>query len=241
LTLALYAVIATGTPPSGSHPNARTLVADADAILNPSGIVRSRIRLEVDRQNEPTVIYSLEVLRQGSDLMRVNFLSPARMRGQALLRRGESQWLYFPSMQRTLKVPRRQSLAGSDFSYGDILNINLVSEYEADYLGSEKDGQGRQICHLRLKAKNLEATYDEIQYWVRCRDATPLRREYFTKSGQKLKILQYAGHDNHGMPLQWTMYSVLNPANATRIVIENISAATGVSEDVFSLSGLRQE
>lgn len=222
-------------------PDASAIVARADTILNPRGITRTRMTLEVERPNEQTLHYGMEVLRLGSELMRLTFLAPERMRGQVLLRRGESQWLYFPTLQRTLKVPRRQSLAGSEFSYGDILNINLVAEYRAELSAAETgDPDTATTYYLILRAKTPEALYEEIHYLIRKSDFAPLKREYFTKSGHKLKTLRLTNHDSMTLPRQWEMSSVLNSTARTRLIIEHIEPANDVDEEAFSLAALRQ-
>nr|VFK25648.1 MAG: outer membrane lipoprotein-sorting protein [Candidatus Kentron sp. MB]VFK29628.1 MAG: outer membrane lipoprotein-sorting protein [Candidatus Kentron sp. MB]VFK74843.1 MAG: outer membrane lipoprotein-sorting protein [Candidatus Kentron sp. MB] len=216
------------------------IVQRADAILNPVGTHRSLNRLLILRDQDARREYKMRTLRRGNARMLVTFLEPRRMHGQILLRKGENQWLYFPKLKRTLKVPRRQALAGSDFSYGDILNIDLTADYSAA-LTDESVFQGQPAYVLKLTATRPEATYDSISYEVRQSDHAPLRRAFFTKSGKKLKTLEFRDHDEALLPRLWIMKSALWKDSETHLIVESMDTVANVPDSAFSLQALRRQ
>nr|VFJ46054.1 MAG: outer membrane lipoprotein-sorting protein [Candidatus Kentron sp. DK] len=221
-------------PPTGDR-----IVQRADAILNPVGTYRSLNRLLILRDQDAQREYRMQTLRRGSARMLVTFLEPRRMHGQVLLRKGENQWLYFPKLKRTLKVPRRQALAGSDFSYGDILNIDLAADYSAALIG-ETVFQGQSAYVVKLTATRPEATYDNISYEVRQSDYASLRRAFFTKSGKKLKTLAFRDHDEALLPRLWIMKSALQKDSETHLIVKSMDTAASVPDSAFSLQALRR-
>src|SRR4029453_12922784 len=86
-------------------------------------------------------------------------------------------------------VGAKQNFGGGDFSNADIFRLSLVLDYTPTLAGEE--GMEGQPCYrLELKAKDRSVAYDRVVYWVR-RDGTfcPVRAEYYTIAGKKLKWL----------------------------------------------------
>jgi outer membrane lipoprotein-sorting protein len=110
-------------------------------------------------------------------------------RGTAYLRSGDNTWLYLPSAEKVVRVGARQNFGGGDFSNADIFRLSLIKDYDPTLAGEETMG-GQPSYRLDLKAKDRSIAYDRVVYWVRSDGSFyPVRADYYTLAGKKLKSL----------------------------------------------------
>ncbi len=127
-----------------------------------------------------------------------------------MLRVKDSMWLYRPKINKIIRISGRSNAVGSDFSNTDILFVRLDRDYNAR-LVDVVDYNGEEAYKLELLAKSEEVTYAKIMYWIRVRDYLPLKRDFYTISGHKLKTLKLEVKSNvfEGNPDTLTMSNVL--------------------------------
>lgn len=237
--LILFAgMLAFSTVASGS-PNVRSILQKADILLNRPGGYEYLTRLEVFGNNRINSAYLMNTIRKGSDRMLIVFKEPLRIKDQAILKNKKDQWIYFPKIKRTLKISSDQQLVGSDFSYGDILSLNLEEEYHAETVDENRIERDTPCYYVKLTAKHETSLYNRVDYLIRKTDFAPLRRDYYTKSGQLLKTLVFSQHDTDLMPRVWEMTSRLTPGNRTMMFIDKITRNDNLSDALFSLSSLK--
>lgn len=170
--------------------DATTIVKKADEILYGKSAYM-KVGIEIYRSGKMKNSMVLEGYMKGSDNMLLYYLEPLRSKNDALLKLGIDMWIFFSKQKQFLNIGSRQSLGGSEFSYGDILNINLSSDYDATLADDTSNVSGYQCYRLNLLAKKENVTYSKIVYFIRKSDNGPVKREFFTKSGQKMKELVF--------------------------------------------------
>lgn len=225
-----------------SEFDAHQIVSRADKIINKPGGYEYLIEMEVIKKERAEAAYTMKsFFVEGKNRMLLLFVNPPRMRDQAILRNQEDQWIYFPALKRTMKISSRQQLVGSDFSYGDILNLNLVDDYDARIVSENAEEQGYPCYQIELTAKKPTALYDKVNYLIRKSDDAPMKREFYTKSGKELKELTFLDHDTEGMPRHWKMSSLLMPGNETLMVIKKMNKRPDLSDSFFTLEALHRK
>jgi outer membrane lipoprotein-sorting protein len=167
--------------------SAGEILKAVDDILN---IDNSEIEMDmhVFRNNKLRKTYRLNLKYRNWGYMKTETMFPPRDKGQQMLQAGGNLWLYFPKINKTMRVSERNSFSTSDFSNTDLLNGNLSDEYNPTLLGIE-DYNGEPTYKLECIAKSEESTYAKIIYWIRKKDLAPLRRDYYTISEHLLKQL----------------------------------------------------
>ena len=135
-----------------------------------------------DKHGVNTMNY--EVSSRGFDLF-ADSLAPPKYKGYKLLMLNGNMWFYKPGLSKPVPISQRQKLNGNA-AYGDIASTNYADDYDATILADEAvDGED---CYLfDLKAKDRQATYDRIKYWISKGRGVGVKAEYFTVSGKLFK------------------------------------------------------
>ncbi|MCM2254496.1 MAG: outer membrane lipoprotein-sorting protein [Vicinamibacteria bacterium] len=234
-TFALCALLA-------ATPDATEILRRADtAILNEQAIYT--LRMTVVRPGKADRLVEMKGWRMGDLRGLVRYTAPAKERGTAYLRNGDSTYLFLPAAEKVVRVGPKQNFGGGDFSNGDIFRLSLVSDYVPTLVGEEAlDGQ--RAYKLELKAKDRKVAYDRVTYWVRA-DGTffPLRAEYYTLSGRKLKWLTVRDVKKLGRrerPVTMVMENALEPGATTTLVFLTIEDDPKLDERMFTPAALER-
>jgi outer membrane lipoprotein-sorting protein len=189
-------LIAAGT---ACAQTATEIVAATDKVRNPHEPFRSTITFTQyisgrEREHNTLVVFSKEdpATRQFRNL--VQYVEPARDAGKRVLLDGRSLWFFDPASKTSVRISPQQRLIGQA-AVGDVLTVNLVVDYDASLLGTEKITDAarteRQCWHLDLKAANDRAVYNRIEYWVEQDSFYPIKGKLYSDSGRLLKIVYF--------------------------------------------------
>jgi len=186
--LASTLLVAVAAPALALPPDALTILRRADrAVLGETAAYT--LRMTVVRPRKPERVVEMKGWKKGDGQGLVRYTAPAKERGTAYLRSGDSTWLYLPSAEKVVRVGAKQNFGGGDFSNADIFRLSLVKDYDPTLVGEEVV-EGQPCYKLELKAKDRSIAYDRVVYWVRA-DGTfyPVKADYYTLSGKNLKSL----------------------------------------------------
>jgi hypothetical protein len=223
-------------------PPARTIVERADrAVLGESAAYTLRMR--VTRPGKPERVVEMSGWKLGDERGLVRYTRPPKERGTAYLRTGDNTYLFLPAAEKVVRVGAKQNFGGGDFSNADIFRLSLIRDYEPTLVG-EESAEGAACYKLELKAKDRSVAYDRVVYWVRSDGSFfPVRAEYYTISGKKLKWLTLAEVARLGgreRPSSLTMRSALEPGAMTELRFLAIDDAARIDERIFTPSALER-
>jgi outer membrane lipoprotein-sorting protein len=212
-----------------------------EVVLGEQAVYTLRMTIVRPGKSERTI--EMKGWKKGGARGRVRYTAPLKERGTGYLRDGSNTWLYLPSAEKVVRVGDKQNFGGSDFSNADIFRLSLVDDYDPTLAGEETiDGQP---CYkLELKAKDRSVAYDRVVYWVR-HDATysPVRAEYYTISGKKLKWLTFsevAKRGGHERPTRLLMENALEPGARTTLDFLTIDDGAKLDERLFTPAALER-
>ncbi len=201
------------------------------------------LEMSVARPGRPSRLVQMKGWKKGDGKGLVRYTAPPKERGTAYLRDEENTWLYIPAGEKVVRVGAKQNFGGGDFSNADIFRLSLVKDYDARLAGEETvDGLS---CHkLELSAKDRKVAYDRVVLWVRT-DGTffPVRAEYYTISGKRLKWLRLGEPKRLGSrvrPTELTMENALEPGAATRLRFLSIDDSPRLDDRLFTPSALER-
>jgi outer membrane lipoprotein-sorting protein len=223
-------------------PDAATILHNADqAILGEQ--TAYTLQMTVQRAGKPDRVVEMKGWKKGDDLGLVRYTAPAKERGTAYLRNAGSTWLFLPSAEKVVRVGARQNFGGGDFSNGDIFRLSLVRDY-VPTLAGEEEQDGQRCYKLDLKAKDRAVAYDRVLYWVRA-DGTfyPVRAEYFTISGKRLKWLsasRVARLGSRARPTVLRMENAVEQGAVTTLVFQTIDDAPHLDDRLFTPQALER-
>ncbi len=223
-------------------PSADEIVRRADrAVLGEAATYT--LRMTVGRPGKRDRVVEMKGWKKGDDRGLVRYQAPPKERGTAYLRNGDSTWLYLPSGEKVLRVGAKQNFGGGDFTNGDIFRLSLIQDYVPTLVGQED--QAGQPCHkLELRARNRSVAYDRVVYWVTA-DARsyPVRADYHTLSGKRLKSLQVskiAVLGGRERPTELRMQSALDEGSQTVLQFLAIQDDAVIDDRLFTPSSLER-
>ena len=157
--------------------------------------IRAEVVMTVCRRNATTRQYRLKIMTSGTDKAFVEIVEPQKFKGRQILRLGENLWVYFRErrVRRPIRVSGKQAFMGGDFTYHDMLRLNLVK----DYIPKIVDDLPDQYV-LELKGKDLGITYAALRLWVRKGDFQPIRLEFYSLDDKLMKSIFYQDYRDFG-------------------------------------------
>lgn len=228
---------------SAAAPDAIAIVRKADhAVLGDTASYS--LRMSVVRPGKTDRVVEMKGFKKGDDQGLVRYTAPPKERGTAYLRSGDNTWLFLPAAAKVVRVGAKQNFGGGDFSNGDIFRLSLIKDYDPTLLGEE--AMNGEACYkLELKAKNRSVAYDRVLYWVRT-DGTffPVRAEYYTLSGKRLKWLTLSAVAKLGgrmRPTALTMENALGAGAKTELRFLAIRDDAKLDDRLFTPSALEKE
>ncbi|NPV13973.1 outer membrane lipoprotein-sorting protein [candidate division WOR-3 bacterium] len=176
----------------------------------------------------------------------VEYLAPEREKGTKMLKLGRDLWIYTPESDRTIRISGhmlRQSVAGSDLSYEDMMEEpRLRPIYRAVTTGSDSI-DSRPVWVLELNARSPDVAYPKRKIWVDRERLIVLKEERFSKSGKPLKraeVLETKWIDSRWVATRVVFRDLLKTGAGTEFVIEEIQQDISIPPALFSKASLRR-
>ncbi len=183
---------------------------------------------------------------RGKDDAFTEYLYPPREKGTKMLKLGEQLWIYSSTADRVLKIAGhmlRQSVMGSDLSYEDFMENDLLSgNYQAKIVGQENMGDAR-CWVLQLTARKKDMAYHSRKIWVDQKRFIVLRGSRYAKSGKLLKTTEVAKVfkiDGRWYPEEIIFKDVLKKGKGTEVVINSVKFNKKIPQYLFSKASLRR-
>lgn len=204
---ALIIMLIAALPPAtnaNSVPDAHTIVMRSDQVRNPPGSYRMSIDITDYQQGRVSdemrvTVYSKPEESSGLYRTLVDIEAPRKDRGKLILRNAQDLWFYDPAAKSSVRISPQQRLLGQ-VSNGDVMSSNFAKDYQSQLLGIEsiRDASKTQReCYLlALESTNDRVTYPKIRYWVSTDHFYPIKGEFFSHSGQRLKVAYYRAFES---------------------------------------------
>ncbi len=182
-------------------------------------------------------------LGEKQSLVRVT--APQKDRGNGTLMDGNKMWSFSPKVNRVIKVPSsmmNQSWMGSDFSNKDISRSDeIVEEFDHSILG-ESEVDGHTVHEIQMIPHE-----DAAVVWGRevleIRDDNVLTAQrFYDQDGElvkTLRTLEIAEMGGRSIATIQRMEKVDEPEEWTEIRVDSVEFDVELSDNVFTLSNLR--
>jgi outer membrane lipoprotein-sorting protein len=183
----------------------------------------------------------------------VRITSPAKERGKAFLKVGNTFKVYIPTVRenKPMTIPPSlmlQPWMGSDFSNDDLVHQSSEEDdYEHKVVGVETDGDGVELVILRLDPKpDAPVVWGKILIWVRAEDYLPVKEVYYDEDGLAIREMNLSGIKEMGgrtLPTVWEMKSLEEDKLGRRTVIELVKIEFDIEIDpsIFSNKNLTRK
>lgn len=217
-----------------SPQEVKSLIQRADKNMFPSQYEAYVLMMDY-KLNNKTTEELLHVYRKEDKMLAV-FLSPPIQKGQAFIRNGDDMWSFLPTSKKVIRIGAKDKSMGGEASNGDILRVDLAEDYTGTYLGDEII-EGKLCYKLELKAKNRSISYDRIVYWINKQKEIPVKREYYTFSGKKIKTSYFQNLQSINgseIPCLVIFQNEINRQYKTEMVIQDLNSNVQLNDSMFT-------
>ncbi len=224
-------------PAFAAEPTVDELLKKYDSIMGPTAY-EAETTMTATREDGSVRSYEMKFLKKDNDKFRLWFGNPSSVKGQEMLRNGESMWIYLPNLKRATRIASRDNFQGGDFNNADVLRVN----YQADYTGTLEKSDADATYLLVLKAKNPDTSYDSIRLYLRKSDLQPMKGQYFGTSGQMIRSAEFTDHrefdKGYVRPGKVVMKNELVKARKSEMVMKSLKLNVEVPAQRFTQSDL---
>lgn len=188
---------------------------------------------------------SMRAWTEGEKKSLVRVTEPRKDRGNGTLMDDNNMWTFSPKVNRVIKVPSSmmsQSWMGSDFSNKDISRADdIVEQYDHSLLG-ESAADGHTVYEVQA-VPHEEAAVVWGKEILKIRDDHVLvEHGFYDQDGELVKTLTSLDIGEMGgrtVALQQRMSKVETPGEWTEVRIGAVDYDVELSDNVFTLSNLR--
>ncbi|WP_144392899.1 outer membrane lipoprotein-sorting protein [Pleionea sediminis] len=122
-----------------------------------------------------------------NDKSLVEFISPERVKGRALLKEGKDMWLHIPNTRRVIRVAPAQRLLGQT-SNADVVGVSYSKNYKVEQV----DVNENSSITVNLVAEDKSAIYHKIVFVLAAETPhLPVQSEHYSRSGKLIKVAHY--------------------------------------------------
>ncbi len=175
----------------------------------------------------------------------VTFTNPED-NGTKYLKLGDNLWIFFPSENDVVKISGhmlKEGMMGSDVSYEDALEADLLSKKYTITMSGSETLDGRECWVVQLEAKTKDAPYHKRTMWVDKETFVGWKEQMYAKSGRMLKesrILEVKHLDGRHVPVKMEMENKLRRNSKTVFITESIDYSQSLPDDLFTMRSLRR-
>lgn len=177
----------------------------------------------------------------------VRIITPAKEAGIGSLRIGAEMWNYLPNVERIVKIPPSMMLQpwmGSDFTNDDLVKESSILDDYTHKVIATVQLDGAAVVQVEAVPKSDAAVvWGRIVYWVRRVDTMPLKQEFFSERGERVRVLSFADVRQVGgriLPTRWEMRPDAKPGNSTTVVLKEATFDRPVDDEIFSQRNLQK-
>lgn len=226
------------------YPDGKDLLAKIDRNMSSTSRVFTSKMIIHGRRSSRTI--ESKTWSQGDKKAFTEYLSPAREKGNKMLKLEDQLWIYSPTTDRTISISGhmlRQSVMGSDMSYEDMMeDPKLLNHYNAK-VTNEETIDGRACWVLRLDAFDPSMAYQLRKIWVDKQHNIPLKEELYAAGGKLLKKTTLSDIRNiqgRWFPMKIVFKDMLKEGEGTEFIIEEIRFDENIPEYIFSKASLKK-
>lgn len=204
--------------------SATDIVKRVDEIMNSNAKSKARlIHVNKDGKIDENFVFWIYAKENNQKII-VRTISSMSSEGREddLIMIEKNVWFYDVQSGRVMKMPSNQSFGGTDFSYGDVLRLNLTDNYEASI-----SAQNENNWFLNLKAKDRNAPYYRIEYEIKKEGYILVKGTCYGKNDEVIKRIEFSEVKEVNGQLKPTKITITSPHSK-----KAYSVMTVISEEI---------
>ncbi len=233
--------------------SAQQILENVDKNLNAPNDQEITIKMILIDKTGNEKVREAKIWQKGSEKRMLKFFAPADIKGLAFLNLPDDiMYLYLPAFKKIRKIAshvKNTNFAGTDFSYDDMYSTNYADIYDVKLL--ESNSKSKELSEEQIDLYILELIpkkdnkkeYSKLIMLVRSDNLYPMKIEFFSKDGEKVKIMENSKIEKEGkywIAKEAIMHN-LNKDHKTRLIITEVKFDQQLSDDFFTKRYLKRK
>lgn len=237
-TAAVTGAIAAGNTTEVSKEDISALLKNLESSMLPA-VASASMRMISFKNGKSvkTIDMNFKVKR---DNVLIDIQAPAVDKGKYILKSEDNLWMYFSKIKRSIRIASRDSFMGTDASNYDLLELNLIDDYELKS-AEETLLDNRKVYRLELYAKPNTEGYNQIVSWIDAAERRIIKNDCYAISGTMIKTINYESYekvDSYLVPSRINISNHLENGRNSIIEISKVTEIKDLDESTFSLGYL---
>lgn len=172
----------------------------------------------------------------------IRILAPKKDRGVATLKLDDEMWMYYPKINKAIKVPPSMMMSswmGSDFTNDDLVKESSLAD---DYNIDREDTDTTHILTLVPKEDTV-TVWAKIVVVINREDLMPIEQWYYNERGEQvrqMKFLENKDFNGRVLPARLEMIPLNKEGHKTVIVYNDVKIDVEIDEDIFTWRHLKE-
>lgn len=182
---------------------------------------------------------SMEFFAKNNNVL-IEILAPRVDKGKYILKSTDDLWMYFSKINRSIRIAARDSFMGTDANNYDLLELNLVDDYDI-VSHTEEMLDGQPVIRAELRARPSTQGYARIVSYIDPVNKTIIRNDCYAISNTMIKTIAYSNHQMIGeykVPMKTTIENHLEKGRHSVMTFDAVEAQEGIEDYMFSLGYL---
>ena len=182
---------------------------------------------------------SMEFFSKNDNVL-IEILAPRVDKGKYILKSTDDLWIYFSKIKRSIRIASRDSFMGTDANNYDLLELNLVKDYEM-VAHREEMLDGKTAIRAELRAREGTEGYARIVSYIDPVRKTIIRNDCYAISNTLIKSIAYFDHQmigGYNVPMRTTIENFLEKGRHSVMTLDSVEADDNIEEYMFSLGYL---
>lgn len=204
-------------------------------------------------KNTKVTRYELEMFTAQRDIL-TKVLKPKSDADTTFLLKNKNAWIYYPSIQKSVRIASKQRLLGGDFSLHELSSLNLSEDYYCavdehlqlnDFfqrLPPKTQFTANPTSQITCREKdNKSPPYPKVTTYLSA-DGRPLGQSFASTSGLTIAVIAYTHYgflDLRERPTHLIMSTGPNLNSYSEIIYSTYERNVDVGPTVFSVTNLR--
>lgn len=173
--------------------------------------------------------------------------SPAKEKGTASLKKGNTMWNYLPKIKKTIRVPPSMMMAswmGSDFTNDDLMR---ETSWEKDYtVAFHRKPPAGQIGLVYVPRPGAPVTYSKVEIFLDARTELPVSQLFYDEKKRLVRRMVFSNVKTMGgrtfpTKLELLPLSPEKKGHLTTVEYQDMTFNLPLKDTLFSLSGLQKD
>ncbi len=216
------------------------LLRKSDEAYIPS-VCKFNLFIESYENNVKKQYFDMDAFVNGAAQYLILYKNPAQIKGQGQLRYSDTIYSYVKKTDRIQQVSAKTNFFQTVLAQEDVMSSMLSNYYQIETI-EEVQEETRLIYRMTLLAKEKRSAYAKIVADIDVTTLLPIRRLFYSYSGQlikELEVIEIIKNNGHLESVEFRVNDALKNGFYSKVKMTDFDLDFNITESMFTVSYLK--